>query len=59
MGLTKVVAKVDPPVTQTQDNPDESTVDSDTDTLTKQVWKPLKKVADLLTSKGVLAPGIQ
>ena len=35
VGLTKVVAKVDPPVVQTKDNPDESTVDSDANTLTK------------------------
>ena len=60
LGLTKMATNetaqipLNPPAAQIQENPDESTVDSDADASTKRVWKPLK-VADLLKGgKGAL-----
>ena len=63
VGLTKIIAKevpLNPPAVQTQENPDDSAVDSDVSALAKHVRKPSKKVADLLKDgNGALAPGIQ
>ena len=63
VGLTKIIAKEVPsnlPAVQTQENPDDSAVDSDVSTLAKCVQKPSKKVADLLKDgSGALAPRIQ